>query len=113
LEAGTVEYGGDSWMVSTWTQYIGDRRKDAKKLDAVSPAKNADRIKIPVLLMHGTADSTVRIDQSEIMESALKHAHKKVVFISVKDETHHMQLPETRIRYLTELEKFLKENIGN
>jgi len=100
-------------MISTWTLFIGDRTKETAKLDAVSPARNADKIKVPVLLMHGEADATVRIDQSEDMNQALIKAKKKVTFIRIKDETHYQQSSDTRVRWLTELEKFLKENIGN
>jgi len=99
-------------MISTWTKYIGDRWGDSKKLDATSPSENADKIKVPVLLMHGEADATVRIDQSEIMDRVLRRAGKKVTFIRIPKETHYMQTSDTRVRWLTELEKFLKENIG-
>jgi len=113
LKTRSSDYGRDSWMISTWTRFIGDRSDDADKLDAASPAQNAAKIKVPVLLMHGEADSTVRIDQSEEMERALRRAGKKVTFISLPKETHYMETADTRIRWLTELEKFLKENIGN
>ncbi|MGA7675603.1 MAG: S9 family peptidase [Rhizomicrobium sp.] len=99
--------------VSAWTRFIGDRSDDATKLDAASPALNADKIKCPVLLMHGKDDATVRIDQSEEMDEALRHAGKKVTLIEIDKETHYMQMSSTRIQVLTELEKFLKENIGN
>jgi dipeptidyl aminopeptidase/acylaminoacyl peptidase len=107
------DFGKDSAMISSWSHFIGDRTNDAAKLDAASPAVNAGKIKCPVLLMHGAADVTVRINQSELMERALNHARKKVTFVEIKDETHYMQTSATRIRWLTELEKFLKENIGN
>ena len=105
--------GEDSWLISAEQIYIGDRSKDADKLDAASPAENAAKITAPVLLMHGEADATVRIDQSEAMEQALHRAGKKVTFIRIPKETHHMQAQDTRVRWLSELEKFLKENIGN
>ena len=104
--------GGDEWLMSAWRRFVGDSR-DSKKLEAASPAFHVDRIKAPILLMHGEADTTVRIEQSEIMEKALKRAGKKVTFISIPKESHYMQSAETRIRYLTELEKFLAANIGN
>ena len=107
------DFGKDSAMISSWSHFIGDRTNDAAKLDAASPALNAGKIKCPVLLMHGAADVTVRINQSELMERALNHARKKVTFVEIKDETHYMQTSDTRVRWLTELEKFLKENIGN
>jgi len=109
LEAG----GDDTWLASVERLYIGDRRKDAKKLDDASPALHADKIKIPVLLMHGEADATVRIAQSEEMERALQKAGKKVTFIRIPNETHQQLASQTRIRWLTELEKFLKANIGD
>jgi dipeptidyl aminopeptidase/acylaminoacyl peptidase len=112
LATRALDYGGDSWMVSSWSRFIGNRSEAADKLDAASPAKNAGRIECPILLMHGTADNTVRIDQSEVMQDALKSAGKKVVFVPIKDETHYMQSAATRTRVLTELEKFLAENIG-
>ena len=58
-----------------------------------------------------TPDYTVRIDQGEAMNRALERAGKKVTFITIKGETHHMQMTATRV--LSELEKFLKENIGD
>jgi len=100
-------------MIESWQHFIGDRWSDSAKLDAASPAVNADKIRIPILLMHGEADATVRIDQSEIMDAALRHAGKKVTFVRIPNETHYMQASASRIRWLTELEKFLKENIGD
>lgn len=113
LRTRATDYGQDSWMISSWSHYIGDRSDDADKLDAVSPALHADKIRAPILLMHGTDDSTVRIDQSEDMAAALKKAHKTYTFIPIKGETHYFQTAESRVLYLTELEKFLKANIGN
>lgn len=113
LATRSIDYGSDSWMISTWTHYVGDRWHDANKLDAASPSENAAKIKAPVLIVHGEADATVRIDQSERMERALRRAGKKVTFIRVPKETHYMQTAGSRILWLTELEKFLKENIGN
>jgi dipeptidyl aminopeptidase/acylaminoacyl peptidase len=107
------ETGGDTMTMKRLALFIGSRKDDADKLDAVSPVKQADKIKIPVLLMHGEKDYTVRVQQSEDMNNALRHAGKKVTYVAIPDETHHMQKASTRIRWLTELEKFLKENIGN
>jgi len=107
------EAGSYSAVYSAWVRFIGDRSNDAEKLDATSPARNAEKIKIPVLLMHGTADSVVRPEQSETMEAALRHAGKKVTYIAAPNESHWMDTTAARTLWLTELEKFLKENIGN
>jgi dipeptidyl aminopeptidase/acylaminoacyl peptidase len=113
LSTRAKEYGRDSEMIESWSRFIGDRWSDSDKLDMASPAKNADKIKIPVLLMHGEDDATVRIDQSETMDRALRRAGKNVNFIAIPKETHYMETSATRIRWLSELEKFLKANIGD
>ncbi|MDR3528708.1 MAG: S9 family peptidase [Rhizomicrobium sp.] len=100
-----------SAAMSAWSRFIGPL--DDKAFDAHSPALHADAIKIPILLMHGEDDYTVRIEQSEEMDRALRNAHKNVTFVRIPKETHHMQTMAARVRWLTELEKFLKENIGD
>ena len=42
---------------------IGDPRTDRARIDARSPALHAANIRIPVLLLHGSADSVVPVDQ--------------------------------------------------
>jgi len=113
LATRSQDYGSDSAVISSWSRYVGDRWDDSKKLDAASPSEHADKFKCPVLLMHGSDDATVRIDQSERMDRALRRAGKKVAFITIPKETHYMQAQDTRVRWLTELEKFLKDNIGD
>ncbi len=109
LASDTANYGSQSSTMSAWRRFLGAE----SGLDAVSPALHADKVKIPVLLMHGEDDATVLINQSEEMEEALQHAGKKVTFISIPKETHYLQSASSRIKVLAELGKFLKENIGD
>ncbi|HEY1707358.1 MAG TPA: alpha/beta fold hydrolase [Rhizomicrobium sp.] len=102
-----------SAAVSYWNSRLGNRYDDETQLDAVSPALHADKIKIPVLLMHGTGDTTVRIAQSEEMQDALERAGNKPVFIQFDGDDHNLEFGPTRNRMLSEIEKFLKANIGN
>jgi dipeptidyl aminopeptidase/acylaminoacyl peptidase len=113
LRTRASDYGSDSWMISTWSLYIGNRYSDSTKLDAASPAFQADRIKCPVLLIHAAGDTTVRIDQSQAMNDALTRLKKPVEFINIDGDSHYMLLADTRIRVLKEAEAFLQKNIGN
>jgi dipeptidyl aminopeptidase/acylaminoacyl peptidase len=106
--------GKESQTVSFWTSRIGSVFDDVNQLKNTSPARNAARVKCPVLLMHGEGDTTVLIGQSEIEEKALRAAGKQVTFIRFSGgEDHYMNTAATRIRMLTEIEKFLKANIGD
>jgi dipeptidyl aminopeptidase/acylaminoacyl peptidase len=108
-----VRYGKDSARVSFWISRIGSTYDDSEQLAATSPARQADRIKCPVLLMHGEGDTTVQIEQSEIMADAMRRAGKQVEFIRFPDEDHYFNLADTRIRFLKETEAFLNKYIGH
>jgi len=94
------------------TTRIGDIFMDSAQLDATSPALHADRVSAPVLLLHSELDVTVPIEQSEMMEAALKKAGKKVQFVRIPGDDHYMSLEPTRLRVLQEVEKFLASSIG-
>jgi len=86
--------------------------RDGGQLDAASPAQHADRIKVPVLLIHGKTDFTVQVRQSERMEEALKAAHKQVEAIYLDDADHYLMTEPARRTWLEALNRFLGTNLG-
>ena len=104
--------GQDSQGTSFWSSRIGSDWEESDRLKATSPARHADQVKCPILLMHGEGDTTVRIKQSELEYAALKEAGKNVQFIRFAGEDHYLDFADTRIRMLKELEKFLAAHIG-
>jgi acetyl esterase/lipase len=103
----------DAAAVSGWNALVGDVDTDSDRLDATSPAQHADKVKCPVLLLHGDGDTTVPIEQSELEEAALKDAGKNVQFVRLEGDDHYLKLGTTRIRMLKEIESFLAANIGS
>ena len=53
-----------------------------------SPLFNADKVKTPMLLIHGSVDTNVPLGESIQMYQALKLLGKEVDFIQVKDQNH-------------------------
>jgi dipeptidyl aminopeptidase/acylaminoacyl peptidase len=102
----------ESESVSVWKRRIG-ADVDDKKMDSQSPAKFADRVKIPVLLIHSDKDTTVPIEQSQIEERALKSAGKQVEFVTLQGEDHYLEFGDTRTQLLKEVERFLAAHIGD
>jgi dipeptidyl aminopeptidase/acylaminoacyl peptidase len=107
------DYGKDSRTLSFWFSRVGNDFDDNTRLKETSPALHADRVKAPVLLIHDQDDTTVRVNQSERMAAALTDAHKDVKFVRLEGNDHRMMFTASRVRMLTELEAFLKKNIGN
>lgn len=85
---------------------------DSAKLKANSPIENADKINIPVLLVHGGKDWQVQEDQSKAMAKALQRAGKKVDLVLIKGANHELERKSDRATLLKEVEAFLAKNIG-
>ena len=85
---------------------------DPAVIDANSPVLHADRIKIPILLVHGRKDFTVSVADSEAMEQALKAAGKPVQTLYFADDDHYLFRERDRIAFLQTLADFLGENLG-
>jgi len=86
--------------------------EDDDRLDAASPALHADKIKIPVLLMHGNQDFTVQPENSRFMEAALKNEGKPVEAIYLDNADHYRQRRDARQAWLSALDRFLTPQLG-
>ncbi|MGD0865645.1 MAG: S9 family peptidase [Rhizomicrobium sp.] len=104
--------GEETTSSSDWEAMMGAGKAETGKLDAESPYAHADQVKIPILLIHSSKDTTVPIEQSEIENKALQSAGKNVQFITLDGDDHYLSLGTTRIQLLKEVEKFLAANIG-
>jgi hypothetical protein len=82
------------------------------KLREDSPLRHVDTINMPVLLVHGDRDYQVDVDHSRRMNAALKKAGKPHRAVIIPNATHQLQRQSERITLLTEVEKFLLDNLG-
>ncbi|MBL8544946.1 MAG: S9 family peptidase [Hyphomonadaceae bacterium] len=103
--------GEDSMSSDWWRQSIGDRSEDRDSVRAASPVNLASAVTAPVLLIHGTDDTVVPIDQSRRMLRALQGAGKNVRFVELSGDDHWLSDAPTRIRMLHEIETFLDEHL--
>jgi dipeptidyl aminopeptidase/acylaminoacyl peptidase len=86
---------------------IGD---DVDELKAGSPLRSPEKIKVPVLLVHGDDDIQVGIDHSRRMARALDRENKKFELVVIKDGNHSLSRYEWRQTLFTKLEAFLAAN---
>jgi dipeptidyl aminopeptidase/acylaminoacyl peptidase len=77
-----------------------------------SPANNAKRFKVPVLLFHGDQDLNVDIQQSRIMDSALSSAGVEHQLIVYKGLDHSLIDSRIRADLLTRSAEFLTKAMG-
>jgi len=90
---------------------IGDPSADRDMLEAVSPIRQIDKIKVPILLIHAKDDLQVKFDQSQRMYDALQKAGKPSKFVPLESGEHWMLNEAARTQFLTALEEFLASNM--
>ncbi len=96
----------NSPAVQYWLRYFGDK----ERYDDVSPDRQAAKAYCPILLIHGTDDTVVPIDQSRRMEKALKAAGKPVEFVTYKGQDHWETIGSARIEMMKAAMAFLEKH---
>ncbi|MEX1826425.1 alpha/beta hydrolase family protein [Luteibacter sp. CQ10] len=92
------------------THVIG---RDEADLAAHSPVHLADKITVPVLLVHGEDDQRAPFAQFKAMKAALDAAHKPYETLTKAGERHGFVKPENVEEFYTKLQAFLDRNIGD
>jgi len=105
-------YGSDSEGYTYWLKAIGDPDKDEQRLREVSPVAQADKIKIPMLLIHGDQDFVVPIAQSKAMKKALDKSGRKTELITLKDEGHSYWSDDSEKLTMSSIDNFLWQHLG-
>jgi dipeptidyl aminopeptidase/acylaminoacyl peptidase len=85
---------------------------DKNEWHARSPVYNADKIEVPVLLIHGKADWRADFEQATRMKAALEKSHKQFEWMALKREGHGVFDEESRRDVYTRILEFLDHNIG-
>ena len=76
-----------------------------------SPARNAGRIKAPVLLFHGDNDITVSVAESRLMASKLKSVGGSVQLVEFPKLDHQLDDNNARTEMLDKADAFLRASL--
>lgn len=91
-----------------WSKSIG---LEGEKTKSVSPYHQAEKIKIPVLIVHAKDDPVVPYRQGRDMARRLKKLKKPVTYVEVKNGDHSLDTAETRLATFKAMEKFLAKHL--
>lgn len=81
-----------------------------RDLKLVSPVRFAERVNVPVLLIHGKDDTVVNFSQSTAMAEAMRRAGKPVQLVTLPHEDHWLSSSETRLTMLQSTVEFVLKN---
>jgi dipeptidyl aminopeptidase/acylaminoacyl peptidase len=84
------------WSYGGYAALIGVVKEPQLQIE--SPLRHADRIKVPVLLVHGEDDYTVLATHSRAMAKALSQHAVPNQLVLIKDGEHRLWRPDMRLR---------------
>ena len=102
------------FLEGTWYRRVGDPAKpeDREALIAVSPLTHVDKIKVPMLVVHGANDQRVKQAESDQIVSELHGKGHEVEYIVAPDEGHGFRGEENRMALAVAMEYFLAKHLG-
>lgn len=102
----------DHWRKYGMPDLIGDPVRDAAQLEATSPLAQAARLKQPVLLAYGGADSRAPLIDAKRFRDALTKTNHSVEWVEYPEEGSGWHLVKTRVDFWSRVERFLDRQIG-
>jgi acetyl esterase/lipase len=103
----TIKRDADAEAFYTWF-LGGDYAHDTQIWRDASPVFHVSKKAAPFLIVHGTHDESVPLEQSQELADKLKQAGVPVKFVQV-DDAHTFQTPEARKRLALETQAFFTQ----
>ncbi|MBV6469170.1 MAG: hypothetical protein NBKEAIPA_01056 [Nitrospirae bacterium] len=98
------ELGSERQLGAWWS--------DRDRLKATSPVNHADKIRTPLLIVHGAEDRTVPVEQSRAMVEALRDAgFTRLRYVELPDGDHYLSRQDDRVTFFREMERFLATHL--
>jgi dipeptidyl aminopeptidase/acylaminoacyl peptidase len=102
------------FLKGSWYLRVGDpaNPEDREDLERRSPLNFVDRIRAPLLVVHGANDPRVKQSESDRIVVALRDKKHDVEYIVAPDEGHGFRAPENNLAMSAAMEKFLAKHLG-
>ncbi|MBX3702711.1 MAG: S9 family peptidase [Steroidobacteraceae bacterium] len=103
------QYGPDSDATRYWRDYVGNPNDE--DITRFSPARSADTIQAPVLLIHARNDTVVPFSQSQNFKRLMDQASGKSQLVELAGEDHWLSTSDSRLKMLQAIEGFLATHL--
>ncbi|WP_071458694.1 alpha/beta hydrolase family protein [Bacillus massilinigeriensis] len=90
----------------------GTVERDGDFFDRIDPVHHTDRIRSPLMLIHGANDPRVPIGESEQMAAKLRARHHPVTYIRFEDEGHSLLKMKNKVTAYSKMGAFLERING-
>ena len=100
-------------MLEKMHSMVGHPEKDRERLEATSPALNAEHIRTPLFIAQGANDPRVNKDESDQMVAALRSRGVEVEYMVKENEGHGFHNDENKFEFYERMEAFLSQHLGS
>ncbi|MBV9172958.1 MAG: prolyl oligopeptidase family serine peptidase, partial [Chloroflexi bacterium] len=90
----------------------GSLENDRDFLVSISPINKVDRIRAPLVVIHGANDPRVPISETEQMVGQLRSLGRTVEFLRLEDEGHQIAKLKNKLVAYPMAVEFLREHLG-
>ena len=92
-------------------RYMSLPAENGDGYDDNSPLSHAEKLEDPLLLVHGSGDDNVHLQNTMEMAEALVQANKDFDLFIYPNKNHGIYGGNTRLHLFSKIDKFLKENL--
>jgi dipeptidyl aminopeptidase/acylaminoacyl peptidase len=101
----------EPWMAAISTKEYGDPATEAAMLRNLSPIHSVDRVKTPLIVLHGANDTNVPVVEAEQVVDSLKKRGIPVEYVLFPDEGHGWRKTANRLRSTVAIVRFFREHL--
>ena len=102
----------EPWIAKAAITKYGDPDRDAELLARLSPLRQLDQLRAPLLVVHGEGDTNVPVSESTQLVAALRERDWDVEYLELEGEGHEYQRISSRRTLLVTMSRFLARTIG-
>lgn len=102
----------EPWIAAAAVSKYGDPRADAELLRDLSPITRIDRLRAPLMVVHGENDSNVPVVEAEQVVAALTERGVEHRYLLFPGEGHELLHRASRAEYLRETLDWLTRHLG-
>jgi dipeptidyl aminopeptidase/acylaminoacyl peptidase len=102
----------EPWIASAAVTKYGDPIQDEALLASLSPLHQIDRVRVPVLVVHGALDTNVPVNEAHQVVDALRAIEREVEYLELPGEGHEYRRAASRRLLLETLARFLLSTLA-
>ena len=102
----------EPWIGAAAVTKYGHPERDRALLEDISPLGSADRIDVPLLVVHGEHDTNVPIGEAHQIVARLRELGRPVEYLELAGEGHDYRRAESRKALAERMVRFLDAHLS-